>query len=285
MISETCPRCGRTLDSRVPQRCGVCHWRSPGQADSDGRARGDGGHRSANRTDSTSTDPGSVPPASPSDASRSPTSASTAGSGSGAARWRATGDGTHTTSGGPTDPVSATTDSSGLMSGTTVSGRVTEVLPQQIETVDRRAESLARGVAIGCLLAPFRALGFLLMFLFSRPMAMMSLVSGMRARKPLDPLDVPITPFRLQVDDGTTRHCALRGELRGGSISVGDRVTVHGRLSRHTNVLNATTVTHVDSGTIIRPYIPAAARTSKGVTLLYVIAVVLMVYLLLSIVL
>ena len=285
MIFETCPRCGRTLDSRVPQRCGVCHWRSPGQADSDGRARGDGGHRSANMTDSTSSDPGSVPPASASAAPRSPTSASTAGCGSDPPRWRATGDGTHTTSGRPTDAASTTADSSGLMSGTTVSGRVTEILPQQIETVDRRAESLARGAARGCLLAPFRALGFLLIFLFSRTMAIMSLHSGRRSGQRLDPLHIPITPFRLQVDDGTTRHCALRGELRGGSISVGDRVTVHGRLSRHTNVLNATTVTHVDSGTIMRPYIPAAARTSKGVTLLYVIAVVLMVFLLLSIVL
>lgn len=172
-----------------------------------------------------------------------------------------------------------------MMSGTTVSGRVTEVLPQQTETVDRRAESLARGAARGCLLAPFRALGFLLMFLFSRPMAMMSLHSGRRSTQPLDPLHIPVTPFRLQVDDGTTRHCALRGELRGGTISVGDLVTVHGRLARRTNVLNATTVTHMDSGTVIRPYVPAAARASKAAMLLYVLVVVFMVWLLLSIVL
>ena len=173
--------------------------------------------------------------------------------------------------------------SSSWISGTTVRGRVAEVLPQQYETVDRGAERAAKGAATGCLMMPFRILGFVLGMIFLRPLAFMALSLGRRQSRPLDPVQVPVTPFRIQIDDGTTMHCALRGELLGGALSLGDHVEVQGRVSRRTRVLNAKRVVHLDSGALILPQLPAAARRAKVVPWLALLVVLLMVIMLLSV--
>ena len=173
--------------------------------------------------------------------------------------------------------------SSSWISGTTVRGRVAEVLSQQHETVDRSAESTATGLAKGCLMMPFRILGFILGMIFLKPMALMALSSGRRQSRPLDPVQVSVTPFRLEADDGTTIHCALRGELFGGALSLGDYVEVQGRVSRRTNVLNVKRVVHLDSGALILPRLPAAARKAAVVPWLVLLFMLLMTFMLWSI--
>ena len=195
----------------------------------------------------------------------------------------AAGDGFHTTAPAPDAAALEPSASSSWISGTTVRGRVSEVLPQQHETVDRSAERAAKGVATGCLMLPFRILGFVLGMIFLRPLAFMALSSGRRQSRPLDPVQVPVTPFRLQTDDGTTMHCALRGELLGGALSLGDHVEVQGRVSRRTRVLNAKRVVLLDSGALILPQLPAAARRAKVVPWLALLVVLLMVIMLLSV--
>ena len=130
---------------------------------------------------------------------------------------------------------------------------------------------------------PFRIVGFLLGMIFLRPLALLALSSGRRQSRPFEPVQVPVTPFRLQAEDGTIVHCALRGDLRGGSLSLGDLVEVQGRLSSRTRVLNVKRVVHIDSGALIIPQIPAAARRAKMVPLIVFFFALLIFIFLLSI--
>ena len=310
MRLTACPRCGSRLDRRSPQRCTVCRWRaSSREAPEEDHARGDGGYRGRRRSSGSrlgsrrsDTDPARglegararrrpvrgnsrrpIPRPASEFPAPDPWESELAGS-SEPLPGPAEGDGLHSTASLPETDTPEPAASSSWISGTTVRGRVAEVLPQQHETVDRRAESTATSLATGCLMMPFRILGFILGMIFLKPLAL-ALVSGRRQSRPLDPVQVPVTPFRLEADDGTTMHCALRGDLFGGALSLGDYVEVQGRVSRSTNVLNVKRVVHLDSGTLILPRLPAAARKAKVVPWLVLLLGLLVAIMLFSILL
>lgn len=175
----------------------------------------------------------------------------------------AVGDGFHNTVSRPDTDAPEPTIASSWISGTTVRGRVAEVLPQQQETIDRDAESTARGVAAGCLMMPFRLAGFVLAMIFLKPLASAALSAGRRQSRPLAPVQVQVHPFRLHTDDGATMHCVMRGDLLGGSLSLGDHVEVRGRISPRTRILTVKRVVHLDSGAVVMPRVPATARRAK----------------------
>ena len=288
LSTEACPRCGRPLDPGASRRCGVCHWRSPDIACrvSKSAARGDGGYRGSPESGSKARDPVPVERSDARASSHSRASGPVSAQSGRAAPVAsgASGDGPHTTSDVQAGASATHWNSASPVLKTIACGRIVEVQPQQLETLDRRAESLARGVAMGCLLAPFRIVALLLGLIFAKRLAMMALARGRHSPRFLAPVQISVTPFRVRTDNGSITQCVLRGELRGGSLSVGDRVELQGRVSRRTNVLNATTVTHLDSGAIIRPYLPPAARTSKAMLALAIMSVIIMMYLFLAIV-
>ena len=111
------------------------------------------------------------------------------------------------------------------------------MLPQQQETVSRRAESAAKGMATGCLTIPFRLVGFVLGMIFLKPLALLALSIGWRQSRHLDPVQVQVHPFRLHSEDGTTMHCVMRGDLFGEALSLGDHVEVRRRVTPRTRML------------------------------------------------
>ncbi len=195
------------------------------------------------------------------------------------------GDGFHNTASSPDTDAPEPAAPSSWISGTTVRGRVAEVLPQQQETVDRDAERTARHMAAGCATMPFRLVGFVLGMIFLKPLAFVALSAGRRQSRPLDPVQVQVYPFRLHSDDGTTLHCVMRGDLLGGSLSLGDHVELRGRISPRTRILTVKRVVHLDSGAVVMPRLPAAARKAKLVPWACFIVLILLLIVTLNILL
>lgn len=157
-----------------------------------------------------------------------------------------------------------------------------EVLPVRFDTVDRASEAAFNNAASGCLMAGPRALAFALSLLF-RPLR--GLGGGSRPHpQRLDPVQVPVTAFRVQLDDRRIVQCSLRGELRGGAIHLGDRVEVRGRLGRRTRVIEVSEIVDHTTGARTRGHVARGARNPGLRGALRLLAVLLFLYALLVII-
>lgn len=121
--------------------------------------------------------------------------------------------------------------------------------------------------------------------IFLKPLAFLALSAGRRPSRHLDPVQVQVHPFRLHTDDGTTMHCVMRGDLFGGALSLGDHVEVRGRVSPRTRMLNVKRVVHLETGALIIPRLPAAARKAKVVPWMVLCGMLLVMIAVLSILL
>lgn len=124
-----------------------------------------------------------------------------------------------------------------------------------------------------------RAIGLVLSILFAPLRALMvpSLMAGGRRQKGPDQLQVPVTPFVVQSDEGIEYDCVLRGETRGGFLKLGEPVEVSGRVDR-SRVVRVDQVRSLRTNAITKGWIDPRARMAKARTIAGIIVLVFLAW-------
>lgn len=136
----------------------------------------------------------------------------------------------------------------------------------------------------GALTAIPRAIGLVLGLMFAplRALILPSLMSGGPRRTNPDHLQVPVTPFVVESDDGIEYDCILRGETRGGFLKLGEPVEVSGRLDR-TRVVRVDQVRSLRTEAITKGWVDPRARIARVRAFLGLFSLIFLLWTVLSI--
>lgn len=128
---------------------------------------------------------------------------------------------------------------------------------------------------VGVFTAIPRAIGLVLGIIFAplRMLIVPSLMVGGRRQTGPDQLQVPVTPFVVQSDDGAEYDCILRGEARGGFLKLGEPVEVSGRID-WTHVVRVDQVRSLSTNAITKGWVDPRARMAKFRALMGIICLV-----------
>lgn len=145
-----------------------------------------------------------------------------------------------------------------------IRGKLAEVGAERQETASLAAQNAMRNAAFGMFTAIPRAIGLMLGIIFAplRMLILPSLMGGGRRQLGPDQLQVPVTPFVLQGDDGVEYDCILRGETRGGFLKLGEPVEVSGRIDG-TRVVRVDQLRSLRTNAVTRGWVDPRARMSK----------------------
>lgn len=147
-------------------------------------------------------------------------------------------------------------DGNGLIAGMfekdSLFGTVEYVSDTAYETNNLTAHYAAQQLAIGCLLAPFKAMGLILGLLF-RPFRFLLGVSlmGGRGRGGPESVQTEIHRFRIRCA-GSNRliECVLRGQLAGGGIYLGEDVELTGKFDSRTGTFAVERLVNASTGAV-----------------------------------
>jgi hypothetical protein len=169
---------------------------------------------------------------------------------------------------------------------TILAGIISELSPERYDTMGLGASNALGSLAIGLITVVPRAIGLACRIFFSIFLPRLGGAFGRGgggrygANRP-DSVQVPGTPFVLDGDDGVTYDCYLRGEVRGGSLRLGEQVQLHGRVRSRTRVFEVAKVVNTRTGAVTTGYVQPKARMSGlRIGLQILLAVLLLIFLL-----
>lgn len=164
-------------------------------------------------------------------------------------------------------------------------GTIEEIGAERAESVSLAARNAMGSAASSALTAIPRAIGVTLGLLFAplRMLLIPSLLGGRRTQNGPDQLQIPITPFVVTSDEGTTYDCVIRGEMRGGFLKLGEAVEVSGRIDG-SRVLRVDAVTSLRTGAVTRGRIDPRIRAARAQTIAGVLFLIMLILILVGLI-